>query len=82
MLMYFLPIRTINIINHIYTVYKLKFPIWFFKKISAYSEAIVTCNTAMEWEFYWVFGVIFKNCEKLFYEAEFAFFRRVAELEL
>ena len=65
-----------------YTVFKLKFPIWFLKKISVYNEVTVTCNTAIEGEFYWVFGVIFKNHEKLFYEAEFAFFRRVAELAL
>ena len=33
----------------------------------------------MEREFYGALRDIFKNREKLFYEAEFAFFQRVAE---
>ena len=37
-------------------------------------------NTAMEREFYGLFGDIFKNCKKIYYEAEFAFFWQVAEL--
>ncbi len=36
-------------------------------------------NTAMEWKFYELFGDIFKNCEKMFYEAQFAFVWHVVE---
>ena len=39
-----------------------------------------TCNTGMERKFCGLFGNIFKNCEKYFYEAVFAFFCQVAEM--
>ena len=64
----------------IYTVFKLKFPIQFSKSFSAYNEATVTCNTAMERRFCGLSGDVSKNCEKLSYEAKLAFFRRMAEL--
>ena len=52
----------------------LKLPIRSFFKISAYNEATETCYTVMEREDY------FENCEKLSYEALFAFIWQVAEL--
>ena len=39
------------------------------------------CNTLMEREFCGLFGNDFKKCENLYYEAEFAFFWQVVELE-
>ena len=39
-----------------------------------------TCNTGMERKFCGLFGNIFKNCEKYFYEAVFAFFCQVTEM--
>ena len=60
-------------------MFKLKFPIRFLKKFSAYNETAETCNTAMERKFCGRLGDVFKNCEKFSYEAEFAFFQRVAE---
>ena len=68
-----------NVFYSIYTVFKLKFPIRFLKKFSGYNEAAETCNTAMERKFCRLLGNVFKNCEKFSYEAEFAFFQRVAE---
>ena len=46
---------------------------------SAYIEAAVTCNTAMEREFCTLFGNIFKNCEKSSYEAKWACFWQVVQ---
>ena len=45
----------------------------------SYKNTTETCNTAMEREFCRLFGDIFKNCEKLSYGAEFAFFWQVAD---
>ena len=36
-------------------------------------------NMVMEWKLYGLFGDIFKNCEKLSYEAQFAFVWQVVE---
>ena len=56
-------------LDNLYTVFKLKFPIRFLKKFSAYNEAAETCNTVMERKFYGLLWDVFKNCEKFSYEA-------------
>ena len=51
-----------------------------FLKFSINIEATWMCNMSYERKFCWLLGDIFKNCEKLSYGAEFAFFWQVAEL--
>ena len=51
-----------------------------FLQFSINTEATLMCNKSYERKFCWILGDIFKNCEKLSYGAEFAFFWKVAEL--
>ena len=51
-----------------------------FLQFSINTEATLMCNKSYERKFCWLLGDIFKNCEKLSYGAEFAFFWQVAEL--
>ena len=51
-----------------------------FLQFSINAEATLMCNKSYERKFCWLLGDIFKNCEKLSYGAEFAFFWQVAEL--
>ena len=51
-----------------------------FLQFSINTEATWMCNMSYERKFCRLLGDIFKNCEKLSYVAEFAFFWQVAEL--
>ena len=62
-----------------YRVHGKNFKRTILKIFSAYKQAKGSCNMVIERKFYGLFSDIFKNHEKLFYEAEFAFFQSLAE---
>ena len=62
-----------------YTVGKANFPVHKIAYILKVMNVTQTRNTTMERKFCWLFGDIFKSCERFFYAEQFTFFWQAAE---